>query len=685
MIKISLLAASIALVLSGCGDGDDTYSITAIDGYLANADIYVGEKCDTKAGVTDANGIANLNQQYMGLKLCVMAVKGQTIDSDRGIVTKDFTLRAPADATIINPMTHLVVEKMDTGLSITEAQAEVLAQFEVLQATPEQLFGDYIKAANNGDTTAQGLKVIAETLVDAQVEDNEFVDEFLDVLIADVKDMIDANESLEGFDPVIDAGGITVNYRPIITLTDDEQDKFEEYVLVLGESVRIDVSKIFADVGDTFTLSIMAKNGAYLPDLGLAFNPRTGLLTGTPIRAGEIELHVYATDSHGARSYPLEIEIDVNSPNSAPVVDSVEKVELETELAELALTQGIAVDTVIDLDDLFEDKDDDSLKLTVATSLKGIIANIEQEDDLRLTGTPSQHGTFSITVTADDGIHATVSTKLTVAVADNGAVAPEPSHPLVGTTWYMLESGNDDGDDNDGIHYPRVWCDTYKFEEGNIYFNKRNINNLTECSSDATDLVGSYTVHGDELSARFVTEDGQTQRTAITSTPARDGIAEGAQLVNIYGGRTTFFAKADDAEQRIGIESDGSANERNFTFELPVSGSSNYALAEITLATNDVGDDVYMYFDVPGKDYTCNVLRNVYFLSLTAEGMTSYPFFTDASDEDVNYCVATFMLPTAATVGAVYSINASVIKTSDKALIEPIRANIEWTGEYDNE
>ncbi|MBW3166443.1 putative Ig domain-containing protein [Ferrimonas balearica] len=419
MKKISLLAASIALVLSGCGGSDDaapevSFTVKAIDGYLVNAEVYAGEQCDTLIGTTDVEGNIKVPAKHKGEALCVKAIEGKTLDSSRGLVTKTFELKAPADSAVVSPMTNLVVAKMADGMTTqADAEAAVVEQFTALGTTSEQLFGDYIADAAKGDKTAQGITVIGETLVDETVQDD-----VLDQLIDIVADKVESDDDdLEDFDPVISDGVVTENHRPAIALTEAEQDALEAIEIDLGDAIdTIELAGAFIDrENDAITLSVVDEEGRALDKLGLAFNATTNTLTGTPVEAGEIELHVYATDEHGARSYPVEIEIEVNTPNQAPTVDLEEKAELEVELAKLALSEGVAINEVIDLDDLFNDEDD-QLKLTVTTTLPGITAAIEGDDELVLKGTPSKGGDYLITVTATDGVHAAVEAVLKVSV-----------------------------------------------------------------------------------------------------------------------------------------------------------------------------------------------------------------------------------------------------------------------------
>ncbi|MCK8045594.1 hypothetical protein MSG37_11940 [Shewanella sp. 1CM18E] len=699
MKKLSILAASIGIILAGCGSDDDnsvnTFEVRAIDGYLVNADIYAGEKCDVKVGVTNEQGLAKVDAKYQQQTLCVKAVAGKTVDTDRGMVVKNFELAAPANSTVINPMTNLVVEKMQAEPSLTaeDAKADVAKQFEALNAQPEQLFGDYIADANSGNKVAEGIKVIGETLVDAQVENTDVSNDILDDLVTDVADKVESNEDLDGYAPVIDNDGFRPNHRPQIALSEEQQDKLEEIKVELGQSIEsIELLTAFSDKdSDELTISVKSEDGKSLSDLGLFFNAKSGTLHGQPLTAGEIELHAYATDIHSARSYPLEIEIDVTSPNTAPTIDDEEKAEIEAELKKLGLIQGEAVDTSIELDDLFKDADEDNLKLVATTDMQGINLSIEQENNLRITGQSEFAGDFTITITAEDGKNTAVRADLKVTVANND-ITPEPDlHPLEGQNWYVLEHGSDDGVD-DGQDFQRVWCETYKFVDGKVLLNKRTPANITECSTEATENVGSYTVDGDKLEASFVMEGGEAETSTITAKPALEGIGAGAQTVAIHGERYTFFKNDDDAEQRLDIESDDNANERSFTIEMPAleqedENNIRYNLVQISLQTNDMGNDVDMYFDLPGKDLTCEAVSEFYTPKLTAIGLPKYGISAHLIDnsEDFSFCVAQFTIEETVPTDTIFSIIGQLKFDDDAEIIEPIKANIEWTGKADND
>ena len=177
MKKQGLLAASIAVALVGCGSDSDSsgptsFSITAIDGYLANANVSVDSTqdgvCDLSQGKTDNKGQANLSVEYRNAVVCVDAVAGQTVDSNRGLVQHDFTLANAGSGTIINPMTNMVNKLLaeDSELTVADAEEQVVAAITGdagLEVSEALIFGDYI-----ADTTeqAEALNLIGEVLVD---------------------------------------------------------------------------------------------------------------------------------------------------------------------------------------------------------------------------------------------------------------------------------------------------------------------------------------------------------------------------------------------------------------------------------------------------------------------------------------------------------------------------------------
>lgn len=710
MKKISFLASAIALVLSGCGGSDDTqvaeqtFQVKAIDGYLSNAEIWVGDTCSTKVAVTSADGTAELPVKYQDQKLCVKAVVNQTMDSSRGIVTNNFELQAPAGSEVISPMTDLVVAQLaaNSGMTVEAAQQAVVTKFGALGANADVLFGDYIAEAAKGSKTAQGITVIGETLVDENVN----IDGYLAELIKVVADKVDSDDaSLADFDPVIGKdGSVSVNHRPHIVLSTSEQDKLEAISVALGDAIEpIQLAEAFADSdNNTFTLSVLPEGEAKLAELGLVFDASTGILSGTPLKAGEIELQVYATDINNARSYPLDIEIEVITSNKAPTVDSNEKVEITADLAKLALITGTAVDSVIELDELFDDADSDTLSLTVNANIPGLTLAIVQQDDLTVKGKPTAAGDFVITVTANDGKNAPVSTELKVSIAEN-QVTPEPTHPLEGKTWYRLEHGNYDGVEGDNLNYSRVWCDSFRYQDGKIFVNARTPENRTTCSAANLELTGSsYKVEGDKLIGSYRFEaDGLVSEELFEFAvlKSNDDIATGAKLMMYTVTRNEatkreremWFSNKRDVEARIGIKSDDKPLKREFPMYLPAASANTDKLGKVTVQMYKPNalPRVDVFFDNHNGEFTCKSVREFYG-SVTISGDNfDGPLHQMYQPVSTSYCsendgtVIGWNLPPLA-VNTVYSI-ILLPKASEAEWIEPVYLNVKWTGEGSNE
>ena len=196
MKKISLLAAAISMALVGCGSDDSSspntpptpasITVTAIDGYLHKANVFVGENCNNFVNQTNEDGQLELEltNETVNQKVCIEAVAGKTIDMTRGVVADSFTLAAPAvpetadKPVVVSPMTNLVVEQMEfaetNGIEMTQEEAEqaVVDSFNTHDGvvyTSDDIFGDYIDAAEGEGQEAEKAKsinIIGETLVD---------------------------------------------------------------------------------------------------------------------------------------------------------------------------------------------------------------------------------------------------------------------------------------------------------------------------------------------------------------------------------------------------------------------------------------------------------------------------------------------------------------------------------------
>lgn len=495
MKKVSLLAASVALALTGCGgsDGgsdsnksnDSNIVITAIDGYLQNAEIWVDQDGNLINGcefntekLTNANGQATISKSdYAGMDVCIKAIAGQTIDKDRGIVTSGFELASPSsedDHVVVNPMTNMVIQKVKAQLAsdpdLDVAEAKKTAANEVvtavttsgLTASAEMIFGDYI-ASTATSNDAKALKVIGETLVDNK---DQAVDKQLEITnaVAEKAQEIIASaapEDIDNFAPVVtvpDDGIITVeqNSRPVVSTSP------ESVTIQLGDALQqINVAAYFSDAeGDTLTFTMLAiggdKNGIDIDN--------SGMITGTPVVAGEFTYQIFAEDTKGSLSYPATLTVTIESPNTAPVVNDVAKADLQAQVSGWQWVKGEQPLDTLNISALFTDVDSDVLTYKVETSLSknggadtGFQVYVDGSGTITFDGPVpfvANAGSEHIYVYANDGVNAEEA--LATFALPQIAEGTEPEQPATptgftldhfdGRIWKMGSFAQEDGE-----------------------------------------------------------------------------------------------------------------------------------------------------------------------------------------------------------------------------------------------
>ena len=725
MKKVSLLAASVAFALTGCGgsNGDSSGAtpggvvITAIDGYLQHAEVWVDtdgnfelDASDKKLQVeTDENGQFTLPNEHKDSVVFIKAIKDKTIDKTRGLVANDFELATTAGSTIINPMTNMVVEQLEAakvaGTELTQEQAEEKVVKSVtdsgLTASQELIFGDYIV---DGSEQAQALNAIGETLVDNSDLTIEQQLELTDLVAIEAQKIIESEENLDDFSPIVnipaDDSPITVtpNSRPV----DSENGVLKDITLAPSDTwLDLDASTLFQDAeGDTLTFELKE----LADDLnGLVIDSNTGIISGDLTNAGTYDYQIFAKDEHDALSYPLNLKVIKLAENLAPEVVEEEKARLQSVIDGWQLQEGEVFNQTIDLSSLFNDTDGDIVKYrSGGLTVDGLtITPTEGTNSIvTISGTPSKSypagQTFNVGGVDDDNEPTYVT--FTLPEVLEGYIPPE-THPLEGKTWYNLETGSSDGSGQEGAS--RVWCDSIKFENGIIYSNVRSLANKTSCSAaDTQEESASYKVEGNKIIATFTSEDGEDETHTVTATAA-DDIANGAMtIVTSYtdaedvltSERYTYFADASQAERRIQTKSDDGPMQRFGNMYIPAAkpGSDNYSmqLGRVSYAISDEGDasgepfDADIYFDVDGMDVTCDMINKTYakFEMTSDRGVLANTNWCFENVEDgVSYAGINFNPKSGQlVVGEVYSLIGKV-ETED-GLTEAVKFNIEWTG-----
>ena len=179
LLKISVLASTIALALAGCnsdgsstgtsdsgsaGTGDSSsasgaYTLQAIDGYLVNAEVYADidqngtlSDSDKMLGTTGENGTFTVESDYQDYPIIIKAIAGQTFDTDTaGTLTSNVELIAEKGSAVVTPFSTYAVK---TGKTLDEVAAE-------LQMDVSMISSDYIASKSNADKATKETIQIA--------------------------------------------------------------------------------------------------------------------------------------------------------------------------------------------------------------------------------------------------------------------------------------------------------------------------------------------------------------------------------------------------------------------------------------------------------------------------------------------------------------------------------------------
>lgn len=508
MKKVSLLAASVAFALTGCGsDGDSSGAtpsgvvITAIDGYLQHAEVWVDtdgnfelDTSDKKLEVeTDENGQFTLPNEHKDSVVFIKAIKDKTIDKTRGLVANNFELATTSGSTIINPMTNMVVEQLEAAKAadteLTQEQAEEKVVKSVtdsgLTASKELIFGDYIA----GDTEeAKALNAIGETLVDNSGLTVEEQLELTNLVAVEAQAIIVSEENLDDFSPIVEVPNdgnpikVTPNSRPV----DSKNGVLEDITLAPSDAwLDLDASTLFQDAeGDTVTFELKE----LADDLnGLVIDSTTGIISGELTKAGTYDYQIFAKDEHGALSYPLNLKVVKLAENLAPEVVEEEKARLQSVIDGWQLQEGEVFNQTINLSSLFNDTDGDIVKYrSGGLTVDGLTITPTEDTSsiVTISGTPSKSYPAGQTFNVGGVDNDNEPTYVTFTLPEILEGTPvEPPQPELGFTQAHFDKGG-------------VWqMGSFDYGDAEVAFASLRVNNgqnelcfATDDSSDFSTL-----------------------------------------------------------------------------------------------------------------------------------------------------------------------------------------------------
>ncbi|ELA7409853.1 hypothetical protein Q9F29_002167 [Vibrio parahaemolyticus] len=767
MNKVSLLAASVAIALTGCGGSDSGSSsasngvvITGFDGYFKNAVVFEDTnnngQWDTQEsilGLTDEKGqltlaakpektlalqtlVPNGAKQKQLIALDAKKYAGTyTVDMDHPsqAMAHEIVFRAPSSSNVISPITDLVAIEMAKDPSITEedAKANVNKALGGSEEAPIDLYSDFVEGATKNAELHKTAQILTESKAQNPTNYEKKATEFAQAANQEVDRLVASGENINdpSLRPVITdstpnsdnlAPETVVNNKLTVneTVEDAAEDKLDKLPKIVKgaafDGVELNIEGLFKDKDQSLVSTKLTHN---LAGTGIEVEQVGNLIVLHPTaiveKSGDFEIVLTAQDKNSnsdvLSTVSTVFEIEIESANLPPMVVEAEQARLQSIVDGWYLQQGELFEQTLDVSGLFQDKDGQITDYSADyVDIEGLSAIEDGNAIVTIKGTPTKAGESgaALTISATDG-HTAVQIALSMPEVKEGVTPPPTAHPLEGKTWYYLEHGSDDGDDNDEFDYSRVWCESIKFEGGVVYGNVRSSENRTECTdADTQKEQSTYKVENGRLIATFqFEEDGEslTESFEVDVAGNADELAKGAKTIvqrpialDEKAERYTYFADAANAESRIQVKSDDSYDKRFGYIYLPAEQDNVYDLGMVSFALveGSQGYKAYINFDVEGKDFSCDTIDEFY-KSFTFSGndlTTPYSQHyiggscNTITDEEYDYASIYFDLSQIQSLD-VKNIYSFIGYANDKnaEYIEAVKFNIEWTGEGDNE
>ncbi|EGR1586103.1 hypothetical protein [Vibrio parahaemolyticus] len=767
MNKVSLLAASVAIALTGCGGSDSGSSsasngvvITGFDGYFKNAVVFEDTnnngQWDTQEsilGLTDEKGqltlaakpektlalqtlVPNGAKQKQLIALDAKKYAGTyTVDMDHPsqAMAHEIVFRAPSSSNVISPITDLVAIEMAKDPSITEedAKANVNKALGGSEEAPIDLYSDFVEGATKNAELHKTAQILTESKAQNPTNYEKKATEFAQAANQEVDRLVASGENINdpSLRPVITdstpnsdnlAPETVVNNKLTVneTVEDAAEDKLDKLPKIVKgaafDGVELNIEGLFKDKDQSLVSTKLTHN---LAGTGIEVEQVGNLIVLHPTaiveKSGDFEIVLTAQDKNSnsdvLSTVSTVFEIEIESANLPPMVVEAEQARLQSIVDGWYLQQGELFEQTLDVSGLFQDKDGQITDYSADyVDIEGLSAIEDGNAIVTIKGTPTKAGESgaALTISATDG-HTAVQIALSMPEVKEGVTPPPTAHPLEGKTWYYLEHGSDDGDDNDEFDYSRVWCESIKFEGGVVYGNVRSSENRTECTdADTQKEQATYKVENGHLIATFqFEEDGEslTESFEVDVAGNADELAKGAKTIvqrpialDEKAERYTYFADAANAESRIQVKSDDSYDKRFGYIYLPAEQDNVYDLGMVSFALveGSQGYKAYINFDVEGKDFSCDTIDEFY-KSFTFSGndlTTPYSQHyiggscNTITDEEYDYASIYFDLSQIQSLD-VKNIYSFIGYANDKnaEYIEAVKFNIEWTGEGDNE
>ena len=498
MNKVSLLAASVAIALTGCGGSDGGSNggnsgvvITGFDGYFKNAVVFEDlnnngqwDANDTFLGLTDEKGQLKIKAKPEStLALQTITPNGAkqkqlialdptyagtyTVDMDHPsqAMAHELVFRAPNSSNVISPITDLVAIEManDSALTEEEAVAKVNQALGGTEEAPIDLYSDFVSGVDKSAELHKTAQILTESKAQNPANYEKKATEFAQAADQEVDRLVESGADINdpSLRPVItDSTPESENLAPEtvvnnkLVVNENVEEAAEEKLdnlpeIVKGASfdgVELNIEGLFKDKDQNLVTPKLSHNlGGTGIDIRIEGNQLILLPAAEVTKAGEFEIILTAEDKDSAgkalSTVSTVFELDIETANQAPIVIEAEQKRLQSIVDGWLLQQGEAFEQTLDISGLFKDEDGQLEEYSAESiSIDGL--SIDENDNAIITieGTPEKAyaagQTFIVNVEDNEDGKTRVTFKL--PEVKEGATPP----PVVPTLGFTIDHFN---------------------------------------------------------------------------------------------------------------------------------------------------------------------------------------------------------------------------------------------------
>ena len=496
MNKVSLLAASVAIALTGCGGSDGGSNggnsgvvITGFDGYFKNAVVFEDlnnngqwDTNDTFLGLTDEKGQLKIKAKpETTLALQTITPNGAkqkqlialdptyagtyTVDMDHPsqAMAHELVFRAPNSSNVISPITDLVAIEMANNSSLTEeeAAAKVNQALGGTEEAPIDLYSDFVSGVDKSAELHKTAQILTESKAQNPAnyekkatafakEADAIVGEMTQEQITNVNNkpvIEDSTPNSNELSPVPVYNNKLLVNEDVEEAAEDKLDNLPEIVKGAGfDGVELNIEGLFKDKDHDLVTPKLTHN---LAGTGIEAHIEGNQLVLSPAaevtKAGEFEIILTAEDKDSTgktlATVSTVFELDIETANQAPTIIEAEQKRLQSIIDDWQLQQGEAFEQTLDISGLFKDEDG-QLEEYSAESISIAGLSIDEDDNAIITieGTPEKAyaagQTFTVGVEDNEDGKTRVTFKL--PEVKEGATPP----PVVPTLGFTIDHFN---------------------------------------------------------------------------------------------------------------------------------------------------------------------------------------------------------------------------------------------------